>query len=48
MSDRTIQSDVFAEATVDAAEVDRFSRLAGEWARVYNDATANQERTPEP
>jgi 2-polyprenyl-6-hydroxyphenyl methylase/3-demethylubiquinone-9 3-methyltransferase len=31
MSDRTIHSDVLAEATVDAAEVDRFSRLAGEW-----------------
>jgi 2-polyprenyl-6-hydroxyphenyl methylase/3-demethylubiquinone-9 3-methyltransferase len=31
MSDRTNQSHVFAEATVDTAEVDRFSRLAGEW-----------------
>jgi 2-polyprenyl-6-hydroxyphenyl methylase / 3-demethylubiquinone-9 3-methyltransferase len=31
MADETIHSDVFAEATVDAAEVDRFSRLAGEW-----------------
>src|SRR5215470_9701729 len=26
-----MHSDVLAEATVDAAEVDRFSRLAGEW-----------------
>jgi 2-polyprenyl-6-hydroxyphenyl methylase / 3-demethylubiquinone-9 3-methyltransferase len=31
MSDQTMQTDVFAEATVDAAEVARFSRLAGEW-----------------
>jgi 2-polyprenyl-6-hydroxyphenyl methylase / 3-demethylubiquinone-9 3-methyltransferase len=30
-SDETILSDVLAAATVDAAEVDRFSRLAGEW-----------------
>jgi 2-polyprenyl-6-hydroxyphenyl methylase / 3-demethylubiquinone-9 3-methyltransferase len=31
MAEETTHSDVFAEATVDAAEVDRFSRLAGEW-----------------
>ena len=31
MIDETIHSDVMAGATVDAAEVDRFSRLAGEW-----------------
>jgi glycosyltransferase involved in cell wall biosynthesis len=33
-----------------AAAVARFdrSRLAGEWARVYDEATANQERMPEP
>jgi 2-polyprenyl-6-hydroxyphenyl methylase/3-demethylubiquinone-9 3-methyltransferase len=31
MADQTTHSDVFADATVDAAEVDRFSRLAGEW-----------------
>jgi 2-polyprenyl-6-hydroxyphenyl methylase / 3-demethylubiquinone-9 3-methyltransferase len=31
MADETIQSDAPAGATVDAAEVDRFSRLAGEW-----------------
>jgi 2-polyprenyl-6-hydroxyphenyl methylase/3-demethylubiquinone-9 3-methyltransferase len=31
MADETIHSDVIAGATVDAAEVDRFSRLAGEW-----------------
>jgi 2-polyprenyl-6-hydroxyphenyl methylase / 3-demethylubiquinone-9 3-methyltransferase len=31
MADPTICSDVNAEATVDAAEVARFSRLAGEW-----------------
>jgi 2-polyprenyl-6-hydroxyphenyl methylase / 3-demethylubiquinone-9 3-methyltransferase len=31
MADRTIHSDAVADATVDVAEVDRFSRLAGEW-----------------
>jgi len=31
MANETIHSDVRAGATVDAAEVDRFSRLAGEW-----------------
>jgi 2-polyprenyl-6-hydroxyphenyl methylase / 3-demethylubiquinone-9 3-methyltransferase len=31
MADPTIRSDRGAEATVDAAEVARFSRLAGEW-----------------
>ncbi len=31
MNDRAVDADVFAKATVDAAEVDRFSRLAGEW-----------------
>jgi 2-polyprenyl-6-hydroxyphenyl methylase/3-demethylubiquinone-9 3-methyltransferase len=31
MNDQPIHPDVRAEASVDAAEVDRFSRLAGEW-----------------
>jgi len=31
MNDRPIHADVWAEASVDAAEVERFSRLAGEW-----------------
>jgi len=31
MPDKMMHSDVFADATVDAAEVGRFSRLAGEW-----------------
>lgn len=31
MTDHSTRSDVTAGATVDAAEVDRFSRLAGEW-----------------
>jgi 2-polyprenyl-6-hydroxyphenyl methylase/3-demethylubiquinone-9 3-methyltransferase len=31
MADETMHSDVSAEATVDATEVERFSRLAGEW-----------------
>src|SRR5580692_11535698 len=31
MAGETTPSDAFADATVDAAEVDRFSRLAGEW-----------------
>ncbi|MBO0752560.1 MAG: bifunctional 2-polyprenyl-6-hydroxyphenol methylase/3-demethylubiquinol 3-O-methyltransferase UbiG [Bradyrhizobiaceae bacterium] len=31
MTDDSTRSDVIAEATVDAAEVDRFSRLAAEW-----------------
>src|SRR5262245_12945750 len=31
MPDETIHSDALADATVDAAEVDRFSRLAGAW-----------------
>jgi 2-polyprenyl-6-hydroxyphenyl methylase/3-demethylubiquinone-9 3-methyltransferase len=31
MADQTIRSDAVADATVDAAEVSRFSRLAGEW-----------------
>jgi 2-polyprenyl-6-hydroxyphenyl methylase/3-demethylubiquinone-9 3-methyltransferase len=31
MNDQPIHADVWAEASVDAAEVDRFSRLAGEW-----------------
>jgi 2-polyprenyl-6-hydroxyphenyl methylase/3-demethylubiquinone-9 3-methyltransferase len=31
MAAETINSDAIADATVDAAEVDRFSRLAGEW-----------------
>jgi 2-polyprenyl-6-hydroxyphenyl methylase / 3-demethylubiquinone-9 3-methyltransferase len=31
MADETIHSDAPAGATVDAVEVDRFSRLAGEW-----------------
>jgi 2-polyprenyl-6-hydroxyphenyl methylase/3-demethylubiquinone-9 3-methyltransferase len=31
MAEETMHSKVLSEATVDAAEVDRFSRLAGEW-----------------
>src|SRR2546422_6342420 len=31
MADETMNSDTLADATVDAAEVSRFSRLAGEW-----------------
>jgi 2-polyprenyl-6-hydroxyphenyl methylase / 3-demethylubiquinone-9 3-methyltransferase len=31
MAGETTDSDAIADATVDAAEVDRFSRLAGEW-----------------
>src|SRR5260370_42116024 len=31
MAAETINPDAIADATVDAAEVDRFSRLAGEW-----------------
>src|SRR5882724_12740706 len=31
MAAETINSDALADATVDAAEVERFSRLAGEW-----------------
>jgi 2-polyprenyl-6-hydroxyphenyl methylase / 3-demethylubiquinone-9 3-methyltransferase len=31
MAEEMIQSNALADATVDAAEVDRFSRLAGEW-----------------
>jgi len=31
MAGETLHADVTADATVDAAEVDRFSRLAGEW-----------------
>ncbi len=31
MSERTVHPDGHAAATVDATEVDRFSRLAGEW-----------------
>jgi 2-polyprenyl-6-hydroxyphenyl methylase / 3-demethylubiquinone-9 3-methyltransferase len=31
MAGQTMNSDAGADATVDAAEVDRFSRLAGEW-----------------
>jgi 2-polyprenyl-6-hydroxyphenyl methylase/3-demethylubiquinone-9 3-methyltransferase len=31
MTDETIRSNALADATVDAAEVGRFSRLAGEW-----------------
>src|SRR5258708_24990950 len=31
MAAETIHAEVIAGATVDAAEVDRFSRLAGEW-----------------
>src|ERR1700726_2739454 len=31
MAAETMHSDVAADATVDAAEIRRFSRLAGEW-----------------